>query len=90
MEGICLRRGALARARLNHRPRRRGARTAVRAERLQTLELTYALIFALAILGLNMLTGFSGQISLGHGAFVAVGAFTTAIGVRRLGLPYAA
>jgi branched-chain amino acid transport system permease protein len=54
----------------------------------QTLELAYALIFAIAILGLNMLTGFSGQISLGHGAFMAIGAFTTAIGVRSLGLPY--
>lgn len=55
----------------------------------QTLELAYALIFAIAILGLNVLTGFSGQISLGHGAFMAVGAFTAAIGVQRLHLPYA-
>src|SRR5437870_9248314 len=54
----------------------------------QTLEFAYALIFAMAILGLNLLTGFSGQISLGHGAFVAIGAFTTAIGMRSLGLPY--
>lgn len=36
-------------------------------------------IYALAILGLNILTGFSGQISLGHGAFYAVGAYTCAI-----------
>ncbi|HEV7665626.1 MAG TPA: branched-chain amino acid ABC transporter permease [Chloroflexota bacterium] len=56
----------------------------------QTLELAYALIFAIAILGLNILTGFSGQISLGHGAFLAIGAFTTAIGVQRLHLPYLA
>ena len=54
----------------------------------QTLEFAYALIFAMAILGLNVLTGFSGQISLGHGAFVAIGAFTTAIGIRTFGLPY--
>jgi branched-chain amino acid transport system permease protein len=54
----------------------------------QTLEFAYALIFAMAILGLNILTGFSGQISLGHGAFLAIGAFTTAIGMQRLGLPY--
>src|ERR1041385_5943927 len=54
----------------------------------QALEFTYALIFAIAILGLNILTGYSGQISLGHGAFVAIGAFTTAIGVRTFGLPY--
>src|SRR5437870_2292692 len=56
----------------------------------QTLELAYALIFAIAILGLNILTGFSGQISLGHGAFLAIGAFTTAIGVHNLRLPYLA
>jgi branched-chain amino acid transport system permease protein len=56
----------------------------------QTLEFAYALIFAIAILGLNVLTGYSGQISLGHGAFVAIGAFTTAIGVRTGGLPYLA
>ena len=49
------------------------------ASGFQTLEVAYALIFAIAILGLNVLTGFSGQISLGHGAFVAIGAFTTAI-----------
>jgi branched-chain amino acid transport system permease protein len=52
----------------------------------QTLELAYALIFAIAILGLNLLTGFSGQISLGHGAFLAIGAFTTAIGMQRFGI----
>jgi branched-chain amino acid transport system permease protein len=56
----------------------------------QTLEFAYAVIFAIAILGLNVLTGFSGQISLGHGAFMAIGAFTTAIGMQRLHLPYAA
>jgi len=59
------------------------------ASSFQTLEFAYALIFAIAILGLNVLTGISGQISLGHGAFVAIGAFTTAIGVHSLGMPYA-
>jgi branched-chain amino acid transport system permease protein len=58
------------------------------ASGFQTLEFAYALIFAIAILGLNVLTGYSGQISLGHGAFVAIGAFTTAIGMQKLGLPY--
>jgi branched-chain amino acid transport system permease protein len=53
-----------------------------------TLEFAYALIFAMAILGLNLLVGFSGQISLGHGAFMAIGAFTAAIGVKTLGWPY--
>ena len=32
-------------------------------------QLTLALAYAIALLGLNMLTGFNGQISLGHGAF---------------------
>src|SRR5436853_2945023 len=58
------------------------------ASGFQTLEVAYALIFAIAILGLNVLTGFSGQISLGHGAFVAIGAFTAAIVVKTVGLPY--
>jgi branched-chain amino acid transport system permease protein len=45
--------------------------------------------YFIAILGLDVLTGHSGQISLGHGAFMAVGAYTTAIlmanhGVRDL------
>jgi branched-chain amino acid transport system permease protein len=58
------------------------------ASGFQTLEVAYALIFAMAILGLNVLTGYSGQISLGHGAFMAIGAFTAAIGVHNLRLPY--
>ncbi len=56
----------------------------------QTLELSYALIFAIAILGLNILTGFSGQISLGHGAFIAIGAFVMAIGVHLYNINYLA
>ena len=35
--------------------------------------------FFIAILGLNLLTGYTGQISLGHGALMALGAYTTAI-----------
>lgn len=42
-------------------------------------QLTLAMIYAVAILGLNLLTGFNGQFSLGHGAFYAVGAYTAAI-----------
>ena len=38
-----------------------------------------AVIMALAVLGLNVVTGYNGQISLGHGAFYAVGAYATAI-----------
>ncbi len=36
-------------------------------------------IYFIALLGLNILTGYSGQISLGHGAFMGLGAYTTAI-----------
>ena len=60
------------------------------ASGFQTLEVAYALIFAMAILGLNLLTGYSGQISLGQGAFMAIGAFTTAIGVHTLHMAYPA
>ena len=45
-------------------------------------------IYAIALLGLNILTGFNGQISLGHGAFYAVGAYTTAIMIDQWGVPY--
>jgi branched-chain amino acid transport system permease protein len=36
-------------------------------------------MYFIALLGLSILTGYSGQISLGHGAFMAVGGYTTAI-----------
>jgi branched-chain amino acid transport system permease protein len=36
-------------------------------------------IFFVAVLGLNILTGYSGQISIGHGAFMAIGGYTTAV-----------
>jgi branched-chain amino acid transport system permease protein len=42
-------------------------------------QLTLAVIYAIAILGLNLLTGFNGQFSLGHSAFYAIGAYTAAI-----------
>jgi branched-chain amino acid transport system permease protein len=46
-------------------------------------------ISAIALLGLNILTGFNGQISLGHGAFYAMGAYTTAIMIDQWSVPYA-
>src|SRR5437868_8879627 len=46
------------------------------------------IIAAIAVLGLNLLTGFNGQISLGHGAFYAVGAYTAAILMDQLNVPY--
>ena len=45
----------------------------------RVFQFTSAYIYAIALLGLNMLTGYNGQISLGHGAFFAIGAYTTAI-----------
>ena len=44
-------------------------------------------IGAIGAVGLNILTGFTGQISLGHGGFLAVGAFTSALLSSRVGLP---
>jgi branched-chain amino acid transport system permease protein len=51
-------------------------------------QLTMALVYAIAILGLTLLTGVSGQISLGHSAFFAVGAYTAAGLVQHHGVPY--
>jgi len=48
-----------------------------------TSEWGQALILAIAIMGLNILVGYSGQLSLGHGAFMALGAYTSAILVHR-------
>lgn len=45
-------------------------------------------IYAIAILGLNMLTGYNGQFSLGHGAFYAIGAYTSAIMMDRWNISY--
>jgi branched-chain amino acid transport system permease protein len=45
-------------------------------------------IYAIAILGLNLLTGYNGQFSLGHGAFYAVGAYVSAIMMDRWNVPY--
>lgn len=39
-------------------------------------------------IGLNLLTGFTGQISLGHAAFIGIGAYTSAILVTRLGFSF--
>lgn len=52
------------------------------------LKLTAAITFMMVILGLNLLTGFGGQISLGHSAFFAVGGYTTAILSREWGISW--
>ena len=54
----------------------------------RTFQLTLTLAYAIALFGLNILTGYSGQISLGHGAFFAIGAYVAAIMMDRWGLPY--
>src|SRR6201986_4272156 len=51
-------------------------------------QLTMVVVYAIAILGLALLTGFNGQISLGHGAFYAIGAYTTAILMTTWNVPY--
>jgi branched-chain amino acid transport system permease protein len=51
-------------------------------------QLTMVLAYALALLGLNLLVGFNGQISLGHGAFFALGAYTAAMLMEHAGWPY--
>jgi branched-chain amino acid transport system permease protein len=51
-------------------------------------QLTLALAYAIALLGLNMLTGYNGQISLGHGAFFAIGAYTAAVLMDKANFPY--
>jgi branched-chain amino acid transport system permease protein len=51
-------------------------------------QLTMAMIYAVAILGLNLLTGINGQFSLGHSAFFGIGAYTTAILMEHAGLPF--
>jgi branched-chain amino acid transport system permease protein len=55
-------------------------------EDFRVFQVNLVLIYAIAILGLNILTGYGGQISLGHGAFYAVGAYTSAILISQLGM----
>jgi branched-chain amino acid transport system permease protein len=53
-------------------------------------QLTQVILYAIALCGLNLLMGFNGQISLGHGAFYALGAYTGAILIDSFGFsPYA-
>ncbi len=52
------------------------------------LQLSLMIVYAIAVLGLNLLTGFNGQISLGHGAFFAVGAYTAAILIDQADWPF--
>ena len=54
----------------------------------RVFQLNMVLVYTIVLLGLNMLTGYNGQISLGHGAFYAIGAYVAAILMDRFGWPY--
>lgn len=58
------------------------------SSRAQVTKFSTILCIALAALGLNLLTGYNGQISIGHGAFFGIGAYTTAILVQNHGWSY--
>ena len=51
-------------------------------------QFTQVCIYAIALMGLNLLTGYNGQFSLGHGAFYAIGAYTSAIMMDQWNVPY--
>ena len=51
-------------------------------------QITMVFVYAIAIMGLNLLTGFNGQFSLGHSAFFAIGAYTAAILMDQFSVPY--
>jgi branched-chain amino acid transport system permease protein len=53
--------------------------------RTNTLLWAQALYIGIAAMGLNLLTGYNGQVSIGHGAFFGVGAYTTALLMQQHG-----
>ncbi|HVW30001.1 MAG TPA: branched-chain amino acid ABC transporter permease [Polyangiaceae bacterium] len=58
------------------------------ATEFHLFQATLVITSAIALLGLNLLTGYGGQISLGHGALYGIGAYSAAILVEKWGLPY--
>ena len=54
----------------------------------RVFQFNMVLVYAIVLLGLNILTGYNGQISLGHGAFYAIGAYVAAILMDKAGWPY--
>jgi branched-chain amino acid transport system permease protein len=54
----------------------------------RVFQFNMVLVYAIVLLALNMLTGYNGQISLGHGAFYAIGAYAAAILMEHAGWPY--
>jgi branched-chain amino acid transport system permease protein len=55
----------------------------------QLFQATMIMSYAIALMGLNLLTGYNGQISIGHGAFFAVGAYAASILIENGGVHYA-
>lgn len=53
-------------------------------------QFTIVIVYAIATLGLTVLTGYAGAVSVGHGAFFAVGAYTAAILIDHTGWPHLA
>jgi len=51
-------------------------------------QLTLVASYCIALVGLNVVVGLAGQISLSHGAFFAIGAYGTAILVTKVGIPF--
>lgn len=60
----------------------------VLAQDFFVFQATQLMVYAIAIIGLNILVGINGQLSLGHGAFYALGAYTVAILMDRYDMPY--
>lgn len=54
----------------------------------QLFRYTNIVIYALALIGMNLLVGYNGQVSLGHGAFYAIGAYATALMVLYASVPH--
>jgi branched-chain amino acid transport system permease protein len=54
-------------------------------ESFRLSQVTDALILTMAVVGLNLLTGYTGQVSLGHAAFYGLGAYTTGVLVSKYG-----
>jgi branched-chain amino acid transport system permease protein len=51
-------------------------------------QFSLVLAYSVAVLGLNLLVGYNGQISLGHGFFFALGAYTSALLIAKASVPY--
>ncbi|MCS5605099.1 MAG: hypothetical protein NZ936_05890, partial [Alphaproteobacteria bacterium] len=57
-------------------------------EAFSVFQMTQVIYLSIAVLGLNLLTGFNGQFSLGHSAFMALGAYTAGIMMAQWEIAY--